>query len=65
MVPNGTSSGHLSTKMAAHFFIFPRHSETLFEVKNSEFRCEMKFRKSLHFYSEKLRISEYILSKLM
>ena len=30
-------------KMAAGFFIFPRHSERLFELKNSEFRCEMKF----------------------
>ena len=24
-------------------FIFPRHSEPLFEAKNSEFRCEIKF----------------------
>ena len=29
--------------MAAENFIFPRHSEPLFELKNSEFRCEMKF----------------------
>ena len=28
--------------MAARFFIAPRHSETLFELKNSEFRREMK-----------------------
>ena len=27
----------LSTKMAAGFFIFPRHSETHFEIKNSEY----------------------------
>lgn len=24
-------------------FIFPRHSERIFELKNSEFSCEMKF----------------------
>ena len=42
--------------MAAEIFIFTRHSELLFKAKNSEFRCEIKFRKSLHFYSEKLRI---------
>ena len=24
-------------------FIFPRHSETLFEAETSEFRCKMKF----------------------
>ena len=30
-------------KMAAGFFIFPRHSETIFEAKTSEFRCEMIF----------------------
>jgi hypothetical protein len=29
--------------MAAGNFIFPRYSETLFEAKNSEFGCEMKF----------------------
>ena len=33
----------LAKKMAAGIFIFPRHSEQRFEVKNSEFRCEMKF----------------------
>ena len=41
--------------MAAGFFISTRHSERHFELKTSEFRCEMKFWKSLHFYSEKLR----------
>ena len=30
-------------KMAAGFFNFTRHSETRFELKNSEFLCEMKF----------------------
>ena len=35
--------GKKDKKMAAHFFIFSSHSETLFEVKNSEFRCEIKF----------------------
>ena len=30
-------------KMAAGFFIFPRHSELHFELENSEFRCEIKF----------------------
>ena len=30
-------------KMAAGNFYLPRHSERLFEAKNSEFRCEMKF----------------------
>ena len=30
-------------KMAAGFFIFTRHSEWHFELKTSEFRCEMKF----------------------
>jgi hypothetical protein len=30
-------------KMAAGFFSLPRHSEPLFEAKNSEFRCEIKF----------------------
>ena len=29
--------------MAEGNFIFPRHSETLFEVETSEFRCEIKF----------------------
>ena len=29
-------------KMAAGFFIVPRHSERHFELKNSEFPCEMK-----------------------
>ena len=43
-------------KMAAGFFFFPRHSETHFEAKNSEFRWEMKIWKSLHFCEEKLRI---------
>ena len=30
-------------KMAACFFIATHHSEQHFELKNSEFRCEMKF----------------------
>ena len=30
-------------KIAAEIFIFPRHSETHFELKNSEFCCEIKF----------------------
>ena len=30
-------------KMAAGNLIFPRHSELQFELKNSEFCCEMKF----------------------
>ena len=34
-------------KMAARFFIATRHSETHFELKNSEFCCEMKLQKSL------------------
>ena len=29
-------------QMAAGFFTATRHSKTLFELKNSEFRCEMK-----------------------
>jgi len=29
--------------MAEGNFIFPRHSERLFELKNSEFSCEIKF----------------------
>ena len=29
--------------MAARFFIATRHSETHFELKTSEFSCEMKF----------------------
>ena len=29
--------------MAAGFFISTRHSEQHFELKNSEFSCEMKF----------------------
>ena len=33
----------LQKKMAAGFFIFPRHSERLFEEETSEFGCEMKF----------------------
>jgi hypothetical protein len=28
--------------MAARFFELPRHSETYFELKNSEFRREIK-----------------------
>ena len=43
-------------KTAAGNFIFPRHSEWRFDLKNSEFRCEIKFWKSLHFQSEKLRM---------
>ena len=43
-------------KNGQRFFIFPRHSERHFELKNSEFRCEIKFWKSLHLQSEKLRI---------
>jgi hypothetical protein len=34
--------GKKTKKMAAHFFITTRHSETHFELKNSEFRCEIK-----------------------
>ena len=30
-------------KMAAGKFYLPRHSERLFELKTSEFRCEIKF----------------------
>ena len=30
-------------KMAAGFFISTRHSERHFELKTSEFRCEMNF----------------------
>ena len=33
----------LAKKMAEKNFIFPRHSEMHFELKTSEFRCEMKF----------------------
>ena len=33
----------LGKKMAAGFFIATRHSERLFEVKNSKFRYEIKF----------------------
>ena len=29
--------------MTAGIFIFPCYSEQRFELKNSEFRCEMKF----------------------
>ena len=39
--------------MAACFFNATHHSERHFELKNSEFRCEMKFWKSLHLPSEK------------
>ena len=42
--------------MAAGFFFATRHSEPHFEDENSEFRCEIKFWKTLHFYSEKLRM---------
>ena len=38
-------------------FTFPRHSEPHFELKTLEFRCEMKFWKSLHFCSGKFRLS--------
>ena len=41
--------------MAAGIFIFPRYSEQRFELKNSEFRYEIKFWKSLHFGPKKLR----------
>ena len=51
-------------KMAAGIFIATSHSELLFEAKNSEFRCEIKFWKSLHFYSEKLRITSRVSSRL-
>jgi hypothetical protein len=34
---------HFFAKNGGWLFIFTRHSETLFELKNSEFRCEMKF----------------------
>ena len=30
-------------KLAAGIFIFPRYSEQRFELKNSEFRCEIIF----------------------
>ena len=43
-------------KWRLEIFIFPRHSELHFEAKTSEFCCEMKFWKSLHFSSEKLRM---------
>ena len=33
----------LDLKKLVAFFIFPRYSERLFELKNSEFRCEIKF----------------------
>ena len=33
----------LDLKNGQRFFIFPRHSETHFELENSEFRCEMNF----------------------
>ena len=33
----------LDKKMAAGFFIASHHSETHFELKNSEFGCEIKF----------------------
>ena len=46
-------------KWRLEFFIFPRHSESLFELKNTEFSCEKEFRKSLHFPSEKLRMIFY------
>ena len=32
--------------MAARFFIFPRHSETLFEEETSELRATLLFRKT-------------------
>ena len=51
-------------KWRLEIFIFPRHSETLFELENSEFSCEIKFWKSLHFYSEKLRITSRVSSRL-
>ena len=38
-------------KNSQRFFIFPRHSEPHFELKISEFRCEMKSWKPLHFWS--------------
>ena len=47
----------LGKKMAAGNFISTRHSEPHFEAETSEFRCEMKFWKSLHCCSEKLRMS--------
>ena len=43
-------------KMAEGIFNATCHSELHFELKNSEFRCEINFWKSLHFGSEKLRI---------
>jgi len=33
----------LAKKWRLAFFIATRHSETHFELKTSEFRCEMKF----------------------
>ena len=45
--------------MAAGFFNVPRHSELFFEAKNSEFCCEIKFWKSLHFYSLMKYIERY------
>ena len=46
VVPDGTVKRSLAASfaiMAAGFFIFPRHSEAHFELKTSEFCCEMKF----------------------
>ena len=44
-------------KWRSGIFTIPRHSEQSFELKNSEFCCEMIFWKSLHFPSKKLRLS--------
>ena len=38
-----TPLGKKTKKMAAGIFIFPRHSEMLFESETSEFCCEMNF----------------------
>ena len=38
------------------FLSSPAILKRIFELKNSEFSCEIKFWKSLHFCSEKLRI---------
>ena len=51
-------------KNGGSLFFATHHSETHFELKTSEFRCEMKFWKSLHFYSEKLRITSRVSSIL-
>ena len=45
------------TKMAAENFIFPHHSEPLFEAETSEFCCEMKFLKTASLWFRKTQIA--------